>query len=347
MYDPARLVPLAPAGTADHPACSEFALPDSATQRAIKARPGRTVLVGIGLKIASVSIFLAMSTLMKASAGIPVGELVFFRSLFAIVPIAVFLASRGELRDGFNTRFPLRHLLRGLVGATAMGFGFLALTKLPLPEAVTLNYATPLFVVALSALLLHEPVRLYRWSAVAVGFCGVLVMVGPRLTVFTGGAEIEGDAAIGLGAALLCSAFAAVATLMVRRLVDTERSATIVLYLSVSATLIALVSLPFGWQMPTPQQAVMLLLAGIAGGVGQILVTESYRYADLSVVAPFEYSSLLLSIPVGYLLFGDVPTLPMLAGGLIVIGAGLFIIWRERRLGLDHSESRKLVTPQG
>src|SRR5690606_12627077 len=100
-----------------------------------------------------------------------------------------------------------------------------------------------------------------------------------------------------------------------------------------SSSLIVLVTIPFGWVMPTPTQALFLVGAGIAGGVGQILLTESYRHADMSVVAPFEYTSLVFSILIGYFAFGDVPTWQMLVGGVIVIGSGLFIIWRERRLG--------------
>jgi drug/metabolite transporter (DMT)-like permease len=135
--------------------------------------------------------------------------------------------------------------------------------------------------------------------------------------------------------------------LLVRNLVTTERSATIVLYFSLTCTLGGLCSAPFGWVMPTPTQAAMLVAAGIAGGIGQVLMTEAYRYAEPSVVAPFEYTSLLLSIGVGYVFFGDAPTVTMLIGAAILVGAGIFIILREHALGLERSKARQIVPPQG
>src|SRR6185312_6700121 len=122
-------------------------------------------LVGIAFKVGSVLIFLVMSSLLKASQGVPAGELVFFRSFFGVFPVVAFLAWRGELRAGLKSNNVGSQIWRGVVGTVSMGFGFLALTKLPLPEAVTINYATPLVIVILSALVLHETVRLYRWTA--------------------------------------------------------------------------------------------------------------------------------------------------------------------------------------
>jgi drug/metabolite transporter (DMT)-like permease len=302
-------------------------------------------LTGIAYKVSSVLIFLVMSGLLKASAGVPAGELVFFRSFFGIVPVIAFLLWRGQLVEGFRTRSVADQVWRGLVGTTSMGLGFYALTKLPLPESVTLNYATPLIIVVFSAFFLGEVVRLYRWSAVIIGFVGVLIITWPRLTILSTG--IGREEALGIGAALVACCFAAVAQLLVRKLVQTESPATIVLYFLISSSLLALVTLPFGWVMPTPVQAVYLITAGFCGGIAQILLTESYRHADMSVLAPFEYSSLIFSVLIGYLFFGDVPTLYMLVGGIIVVGSGLFIIIREHRLGRDDSKARQVTTPQG
>lgn len=302
------------------------------------AGPGfgsRGALTGIAFKVASVCVFLAMSSLLKAAQGVPAGELVFFRSFFAIVPVIAYLAYRHELLVGLKTKHPLGHVWRGIVGTGGMGFGFYALTQLPLPEAVTINYATPLVIVVFSALFFHERVRLYRWSAVIVGLLGVVIIIWPRLTLFSGGLSDMSGATLGVLSALLACVFAATAMLLVRRLVLTERSATIVLYFSVTSSIIGLMTLPLGWVWPTAEQLALLVTAGICGGIGQILLTESYRHADMSVVAPFEYSSLILSVGIGYFFFQDVPTWQMLVGGLIVIGSGLFIIWREHRLGLD------------
>jgi drug/metabolite transporter (DMT)-like permease len=217
--------------------------------------------------------------------------------------------------------------------------------RLPLPEAVTLNYAMPLVIVVFSALFLNETIRLYRWSAVLVGMVGVLIISWPSLTLFSTG--VSSAAAIGVAAALAAACVGAVAQLLVRSLVATERSATIVLYFLGSSSLVALVSIPFGWVMPTPLQALLLVGAGICGGTAQILLTESYRHADMSVIAPFEYTSLVFSVIIGFVAFGDMPTWQMLVGGAIVVGSGLFIIYRERQLGLERKKVAEVTTPQG
>ena len=304
-------------------------------------------LKGIGFKIGSVCVFLAMSSLIKASENIPAGELVFFRSAFAIIPVLAYLAYRRELLVGLKTKYPIGHVWRGLVGTGGMGFGFFALTQLPLPEAIAISYATPLLIVVFSAVFYHERVRLYRWSAVLIGLVGVIIIISPRLSVFTGGISNMSGASIGAISALLACCFAATAMMLVRRLVQTERSATIVLYFSLVSALIGSFTLFFAWVTPTPEQFALLVGAGITGGIGQILLTESYRHADMSVVAPFEYASLLLSVGVGYFFFKDIPTIDMLIGGLIVVGAGIFIIFREHRLGLDNNKAREVSTPEG
>ena len=302
-------------------------------------------LTGIAYKIGAVLIFLVMSSLLKASNGIPAGELVFFRSFFGLFPVVVFLAAQGELREGVKTKALGSHVWRGLAGTVSMGLGFFALTQLPLPEAVTINYATPLIIVALSAIFLREAVHLYRWSAVIVGLIGVVIIAWPRLTLVSSG--VDAGASVGVIAAVAAAAIAAVAQLLVRRLTLTERSGTIVLYFLMTSSVISLVTIPFGWQWPTGLQAVYLVGAGIAGGIAQVLMTESYRHAELSVVAPFEYSSLVFSIIIGFLFFGDVPTVFMLVGAVFVVGSGLFIIFRERQLGLDRKRVEEVVTPQG
>ena len=299
-------------------------------------------LRGIALKVVSVAVFVGMQTCIKAAGDVPAGQIVFFRSFFAIFPIIAFLAFRGKLGTAFTTRRPLNHIARGVVGVCAMGLGFFALTRLPLPEAITLNYAQPLLVVVFSSIFLGEAIRVYRWSAVAVGLVGVLTISWPELTLLRSGAAPGDQEVLGVIAALLAAAISAIAMLLVRNLVQSERTATIV-----TASVMALLSLPFGWQALTPLQATLLVAAGFCGGLGQILMTAAYRHAEASVVAPFEYTSMILGVVVGYLVFGDVATLNMLVGGLIVVAAGIFIIWRERRLGLERTRTRKAALPQG
>lgn len=303
-------------------------------------------MLAIGLKVTSVVVFLVMASLLKGTQTVPPGQLVFFRSLFAVLPILVFLAWRRELVEGFKTRRPWGHLARSIVGVGGMGCGFFALTRLPLPESIAINYAMPLVIVILGAVFLKETVRLYRWSAVLVGLLGVGVIVWPRLTLFGSVAGPTPDEALGAVVALIGCVFAGFAAITVRTLVQTERSATIVLYFSLITSVIALVSAPFGWVWPTPTQWWMLVGAGIAGGIAQILLTESYRHADVSLIAPFEYTSLIFGIGVGYLFFSEVPTVPMLVGSAIVVASGLFIIFRERQLGLERRPTKEVTPPQ-
>jgi len=134
--------------------------------------------------------------------------------------------------------------------------------------------------------------------------------------------------------------------LLVRRLVYTEKTPTIVLWFSLTASAIALGSVPFGWAPLTASQAALLILSGFCGGIAQILMTEAYRHAEASTVAPFEYTSIILALLVGYLIFGDQPTIHILVGGAIVVGAGIFIVWRERQLGIERRAVRTASTPE-
>ncbi|WP_299129904.1 DMT family transporter [uncultured Amaricoccus sp.] len=304
-------------------------------------------LRGIGCKILSVMVFVLMAICIKASAPrVPPGQAVFFRSFFAIPVILVWLGLSGRLPGGLATRNPLGHVWRGLVGTCAMALGFTALGLLPLPEATALGYAAPLLTVIFAAMFLGEEVRVFRLAAVGVGLAGVMIVLAPRITVGPGaGAQLE---TIGAFAALMAAVCAAMAQVFVRKLVHSEQTAAIVFYFSVTGAALALVfTLPFGWVMPAPREAALLVGAGLLGGVGQILLTESYRHAEASVIAPFEYVSMLFALLLGYFVFEEVPTLPMLAGATLIVLAGLFIIWRERRLGIERARARKVMTPQG
>lgn len=306
-----------------------------------------TPLRGILLKLASVAVFMAMASLIKAASdAVPPGQAVFFRSAFAVPVILVWLLATRGLRAGLATGNPLGHFWRGLMGTAAMGFGFAGLGLLPLPEVTAIGYAAPLLTVIFAAMFLGETVRAFRIFAVALGLAGVIVVLSPRLTALRSG-QIGAEEALGAIVVLVGAVFSALAQVFVRRLVTEERTSAIVFYFSVNSALLALVTLPFGWAVPDPASAAMLVAAGLLGGVGQILLTSSYRHADASVIAPFEYASMLLAIAVGYLVFGEVPGLSVIFGAALVVIAGILIIWREGRLGLDRERQRKSMTPQG
>ncbi|RBP91737.1 EamA domain-containing membrane protein RarD [Rhodobacter sp. 140A] len=298
---------------------------------------------GIALKLGAVVGFVVMQAMIKAVAPhVPPGEAVFFRSAFGIVPILVWLAVTHELAGGLRVQSPLGHVWRGVIGTTAMGLGFAALAFLPLPEATAIGYATPILVVVFAALFLGEQVRIVRISAVALGLAGVLVVLWPQFGGAGGGAET-----LGAGLALAGAACAALAQIQIRRLVGSERTSAIVFWFSFTATALSLLTLPFGWVMPSPTEAALLIGAGLLGGVAQILMTSAYRFADASVIAPFDYASMLFALGIGYAVFAEIPSASTLAGSALVIVAGVLIIWREHQLGLERRRQRKAMTPQG
>lgn len=304
-------------------------------QRGIDDRP----LLGIGLKVASVMFLMAMSSLVKAaSETVPVGEIIFFRSLFAIPVILGWLAWRGDLIEGLSTKDPWGHLWRGLIGVAAMGCIFTGLSLLPLPEVTALSYAAPVLVTVFAALFLGERIRAWRISAVLIGFAGVLVMLSPRLGLF-GAAEASGTSGDGLApetigalVMLLAAVLMALAMVMVRQLVRHEATGAIACYFSLTCTIAGLATLPFGWVVPTIEVAAMLILAGLLGGAGQILLTESFRHADAAVIAPFEYSSMVFALAIGWFVFAEAPPTATYPGAALVIAAGLIILWREQRV---------------
>ena len=306
-------------------------------------QPGR----GILLKVISVALFMLMASLIKAASGhVPPGEAVFFRSFFAMPTILIWLWTRSELRNGLITKNPIGNFWRGLVGTSAMGLGFAGLGLLPLPEVTAIGYAAPLLTVIFAAMFLGEEVRAFRLSAVGLGLIGVLIVLSPRLSSVTDGSL--GDREVLGAVVVLCGAtFAALAQVFVRRLVQTEKTPAIVFYFSVTASCLSLLTLPFGWVVPTAPEVGLLICAGLLGGVGQIFLTSSYRLADASVIAPFDYSSMILALIIGYFVFGEMPTLVMLLGAGLIVIAGILIIWRERKLGLERNQQRKVMTPQG
>jgi len=302
---------------------------------------------GITLKLISVAFFLMMQTCIKAAGpDVSAGQITFFRSAFAIIPIVIYLAWLKSLASAFHTNNLVGHFKRGFLGILSMICGFYGLTLLPLPEFIAIGYASPLLAVVFAAFLLGEAVRIYRWSAVCVGMVGVIIILWPKMTLLQQGG-LEAGEGIGAIAVLIAAALGGLAMVQVRQLVVSEKTATIVLYFSLTGTLLSLFSLPFGWIWLDFKQTVMLIGCGIAGGVAQIFLTESYRNAEVSTIAPFEYSSIILGIAVSYVLFGDIPTSTMLIGTAIVVSAGIFIIFREHQLGLARKAARKASTPQG
>lgn len=304
-------------------------------------------LLGIGLKTCSVLLFIIMASLVKAaSEHVPPGEAVFFRSFFALLVILTWVTWKGELRTGLKVKSPMGHFWRGFIGTSSMGLGFAALGLLPLPEVTALGYAAPILTVVFAAMFLDERVGIFRISAVALGLSGVFIVLAPRLSAFSG-STVQTVQAVGAVLALMAAVCSALSQIYTRKLVQSEKTSAIVFYFSLTSTLLSLLTIPFGWVLPSAPEVVLLVLAGLLGGMGQIFLTSAYRFADASLVAPFDYVSMLFALLIGYLVFSEVPTSTMLIGAALVISAGIIIILREAQLGIKHARARSVKTPQG
>ncbi len=284
-------------------------------------------LRGILLIVLAVTFFSLMNSFIKAAGRIPAGEAVFFRSAFALPVIVIWLRGRRELRHGLRSGHFRLHLARGLLGTMAMSLNFLGLHLLPFPEVTALRFTTPVLIVVFAALFLGEGFRMVRLAAVLAGFAGVVLIMWPRL-----GGQMTGQAT---GAILVLgsAATAAVAQITLKRLASVEPTPAIVFWFSVISMLLGLASLPLGWVWPSPVEAMLLIGAGLLGGIGQMLLTSSYRFADAGVLAPFTYVSMIWAIAIGWFGFGELPGLATLAGAALIILAGVVIVLRERQLG--------------
>jgi drug/metabolite transporter (DMT)-like permease len=301
---------------------------------------------GIVLKLISTVLFAVMATLVRyLGSHYPVGQLVFFRAAFAILPVVVVYAWRRELAAMVRTGRPLGQLGRGTISIGGMFFNFGALARLPLVEANAISFTAPLFTVVLSVLILKERVRIYRWSAVSIGFFGVLVMLLPHFGAGEAATVAAATSAAGVAMAFAAACCNAGNVIQTRRLTQSETTQSIVFFFSLICALAGLVTLPFGWLVPTWGELAALVSLGLLGGTAHIFLTESYRHATASVVAPFDYTAMIWALLLGYLVFGELPAAVVYVGAAIVMVAGLFVIWRERRLGLERVRTSAIEGP--
>ena len=198
---------------------------------------------------------------------------------------------------------------------------------------------------ALAAIFLKERVRIYRWTAVAVGLVGVIVMLvaASRFRPLYRSSRLRGGARRAIRTR---SAFTnAGSVVQTRRLTDTETTSSIVFYFSLFCAIGGLLTLPFGWIVPTWPQLAALVGLGVLGGLSHLLLTESYRYAPASLVAPLDYTAIIWAFLLGYCFFDELPTVTVYIGAVIVAGSGLFVIWRERQIGLERAKARAAAGP--
>jgi drug/metabolite transporter (DMT)-like permease len=283
----------------------------------------RATLQGIAFLVGGDVIFAIMEGLVKwLSAGYPTLQIAFCRSIGAFV-VALVLAAAGPGLASLRTKRLGGQLWRATIGfASLVGF-FYAYGAMPLADAIAIGFAAPIFMTALSIWLLAERVGLHRWSAVIVGFIGVLVMVRP------GEGAFSGPAMIALGATFLY----ALAMIQVRKLSRTESSGAIVFYFSLFSTLASGIAMPVLWVAPGWQDGLLLAGVGLLGGLGQLCLTQAFRLAPVSVVAPFDYIMIIWGTAIGWTVWGDLPDRATMTGAVIVIGSGIYILHREARRG--------------
>ena len=278
------------------------------------------VRLGILYMLGSVFLFSMQNAIVKWLAErYPIAEMVFFRSALSLFPAALLVWRAGGWRT-LRTKRPFAHLLRSALWGGSLFAAFFSYHLLPIANAISLSFAAPLFMTALSYPLLKEPVGKHRWAAVLFGFAGVLVMARP---------SAAGDP-VGIACGIGNAFFGALGSLAVRSLSRSESSAAVVFYMGVFIALLALPPLPFVWVHPGSILDLLALCSlGIVGGIGQYWLTQALFYAPAAAVAPFNYTALLWGSAIGFLFWNEIPTFPLLVGAAIVMVSGLYILHRE------------------
>jgi len=292
----------------------------------------RNVSLAITLKIAQTLAFSLMYAAIKLAGDVPIGQVVFFRGFFALVPLLIWTFFTVGPLAAIRTERPSYHIVRSVVGVSSMFANFTALKLLALATVTAFGFLQPIFAVMLAALFLRERVGRYRWGAVAVGFAGVLLMIEPHggLTSLLGL-----NLSRGVGYALLFSFLSAVVVVWIRQMSTTERSEAIVFYFMAACATVGAVVMIWDHVPLNYGQVFWLVVCGLVGGLGQLLMTYSYRYAEPSLLASFDYISMVWATLLGYFVFAEVPDAMVFAGAGVVIAAGLFIAWREHHLRVE------------
>ncbi|MDP6345477.1 MAG: DMT family transporter [Alphaproteobacteria bacterium] len=259
-------------------------------------------------------------------------QLGFFRALFGLLVVLPFFARHGL--GLVRTRRPGLHLMRSVCGASAMLCGFYAITHLPLADAVSISYARALFLIPLAVLFLGEVVRMRRWTATAVGFVGVIIMMRP-------GGEIAPATFVALAGAFLVASV----TVMIKKLSTTERPETLLFYFGVISTPVALLPALAVWRTPDLSQLVLLMAIGALGAAGQYCMIRGFKVGEATALLPFDYTRLIFAGIVGFLLFAELPDAWTVTGALIIVGATLYIGVREAQLGRKPEPIQPAIDP--
>jgi drug/metabolite transporter (DMT)-like permease len=280
-------------------------------------------VLGVFLKLSSVVLLSCLAVCVKyLGDGVPTGQIIFLRGVISMAVLAV-IAWRLEGLQVLRTDKLRSHAVRSLSGTASMFCWFTALTLIPLADFTAIGFTAPMFLTVLAMLFLGERIHAYRWSALVIGFAGVLITIGPHLTL--------GGSSLGVLVALGAAVFSALAMVALRGMSGSggEHPLAITFYFSLTTVVCSALTAVAGWPMPSREQWLFILLAAVFGVFGQLSMTMSYRYAEASTIAPLDYTNLLLATALGFYFFGEVPHWSMWVGAPLVIAAGLIILWRE------------------
>ncbi len=283
-------------------------------------------MLGITMLLASLLTMAGMGALAKIlTTDFSVAQILLFRYALATLPFLLLLPRNGGT-DTLRVKNPAGLAIRSVSGITALSLYFYAIATIPLADATALAYAAPIFIVILSVPLLGEVIGYRRWFAVIVGFVGVLLITQP------GGAGWSLGYLAGVGSAF----FGAVVSVWLRRLAPSERTATIAIYYNFTGALFFGVwVLMTGWTVPDIGGLLLLLLLGMLAGPQQYLLTASYRYAEASLLAPYDYLAMMFAAGIGYVFWSEIPALTTWVGCGIIAGSGIFVAYRERMATRD------------
>ena len=277
----------------------------------------------------SVCAFSIMDAIVKWSDTYPVGQVLFFRGLFGMIPI-FFLIPRERYFDFYKTNRALLHFKRCLAGLIAIVAIFIALRKLPLATVVSISFAAPIFTTIFSIFLLKEKVGFYRWLAVFVGFIGIIIISEPGYSSLNINYLYPIVFCLGLS-------YVAIA---IRQLSSTEPVWLIGLYFSFSIMIISFFTISQGWLMPNLKDLFLLSMVGILGGLANLWLTHSYKLSEVTLVTPLKYLALVFGIFFGYLIWDEVPSIKTLIGASLVIISSFIIFRREIYLKKQPSIAR-------
>lgn len=304
-------------------------------------------LLGIAFKMLGVLCFTIMLALARGYNEYPLAVVIFFRSFFALFVLVIWLWWQGAFPRALYTQRLPAHLFRSIAGIGSMFFTFAAFRLIPLADATAIGYVQPLLLVVLAAVFLRERLTPLRIYSVIGGFAGILVMLWEHV----GGKSVQSspDSTLGAFCAFMGALLIAVGFSQIRRLTKTEHTGAIAFYFQSTTTITAVCVLLAAavWPIDAPMASVLraeawvwprgfdwfpLISIGILGGIGQLLITQGFRYADASILAVFDYSSLVWAVLIGLLVFSEIPSAYVMFGAAIVIAAGLLVVWEENRL---------------